>query len=86
VGKPELNGCNNMEGYGILTINDGNAAAIILSRRNIPKGLPSLTKFLVAVYFRTQSPKLSRLNREVYMCEAEMKEDRTYTVKLCEWK
>lgn len=70
MGKPELNGVQYMEGHGILMINDGNVATIILSRRDILKGLPSLTKFLGAVCFRTQSPKLSRLNSEVYMCKA----------------
>ena len=86
VGKPEINGVQYMEGYGILVTKDGETATITLNGRNIPKGLPPLAKFLGAVYMRTQSPKLSRLNSEVYMCEAEMKEDMTYMVKLWEWK
>jgi hypothetical protein len=86
VGKPEINGVQYMEGYGILMTKDGDTATITLNGRNIPKGLPPLAKFLGAVYMRTQSPKLPRLNSEVYMCEAEMNEDMSYNVKLWEWK
>jgi hypothetical protein len=86
VGKPEINGVQYMEGYGILITKDGDAATIVLSGRNIPKGLPPLSRFLGSVYFRTQSPKLSRLNSEVYIYEAEMNEDMSYNVKNWEWK
>jgi hypothetical protein len=39
-----------------------------------------------AMFFNTQSPKISRINRVVCVFEAELSEDMSYTVKDWEWK
>jgi hypothetical protein len=56
LGKPEINGVQYMEGYGVSMTKDGDTATNTVSGRCIPKGLPPLARFLGAVYFRTQSP------------------------------
>lgn len=75
VGKAGPNGITYSEGYGILMTKHGDVANLILSGITIPKGLPPLGDVRRATYFRTQSPKLERLNNVVGIYEAEVNED-----------
>ena len=85
VSKPELNECNTWKGTTLLT-KDGDTVTFTISGITIPKGLSPLSSFRGAVFCRTQSPKLSRLNSVICICEAEMNKDTSYCVKAWEWK
>jgi len=53
---------------------------------SISKGLIPVSSVRGATFFRTQSPKLSRLNSVVRIYELEVNKDQSYNVKDWEWK
>jgi hypothetical protein len=85
-GKSGPGGIMYSEGYGILMTKDGDVANLTISGITIPKGLPPLGSVRGVTYFRTQSPKLTRLNSVISIYDAEVNEDSSYSVKDWEWK
>ena len=86
VGTPRPDGIVYSEGYGLMLTKDGDAATFTSSAINIPKGPMPVSSVRGATFFRTQSPKLSRLNSVVCIYEVEVNEDGSYNVKDWEWK
>jgi hypothetical protein len=86
VGTLRPDGIVYSEGYGLMLTKDGDGATLTSSGISIPKGPMPMSSVRGATFFRTQSPKLSRLNSVVCIYEVEVKEDGSYSVKDWEWK
>ena len=79
-------GTGHSEGYGMMFTKEGDAATLTTSAISIPKGPMPAGSVRGTTFFRTQSPKLARLNNIVSIYETEVNEDLSYEVKYWEWK
>jgi len=79
-------GTGYSEGYGRMLTKEGDAATFTTSAIGIPKGPMQVSSVRGAIIFRTQSPKLARLNSIVSIYEVEVNEHFSHEVKDWEWK
>jgi hypothetical protein len=86
VGTPRPDGTVYVEGYGMTLTKEGDAATLTSSGIMIPKGPMPVSSIRGATFFRTQSPKLARLNSVVCIYEVEVNEDWSFKTKDWEWK
>ena len=79
-------GAGYSEGYGMMFTKEGDTATLTTSAISIPRGAMPAGSMRGTTFFRTQSPKLARLNNIVSIYETEVNEDLSYEVKYWEWK
>ncbi len=79
-------GAMHVEGNGILMTREGEAAMAMITGLNKMMGPGMAGTSVAAVFFRTQSTKLARLNKMMAVVNVEQDADGNTHVKMWEWE
>lgn len=86
IDTPHPNGTTYSEGHGMTFTEDGGAALFTYTGISVPTGRPPACRAVGAMYFKTESEQLGRLNSVAAVFEMDVHEDETYEIKMWEWK